>query len=1432
MSADSLVSGCPSLRRWLEEHPHLAPELRSVLRAGEVLRAARELALVGDSFPQPERDERFHACRLELDQALGVLEAAATLGDEREASEAVSRWLAAIFELRAADHAFAPTRETSSPAARADLFVAIEAFREAFKTLKQAADDSHVARIPWRVAFSSHVAPNEPMGSLELTGYDLPSVPVSSLSWGEHCLLTGRCFHTDSNRRPQVRYRSLDSCNFVLDPAAYEILERSRRALSSLVSVCHEKLQEVVAAVPQLFEHFVAEDCSAAFAKLGLSDFPSLAVTLNNALVRFADRPLFGAHGIDGGFANLGGRDPTAAVLREKERHHGFRWLSYGEVRQRALELAFSLEDLGLEAGVRIGVFSDRNTPECHLVDFACVFSNLVSVGLHDGFTDDALSEILRAAAPAAVFCSSEGARRLARCGLGKEVLLVLTNGTMRAVSGALPSHRGIRSADLESTGRKMPNTWASRSGIGPATRLIHDDGPGWQSARRHRVRPDTDDDRYTVIFTSGSTGSPKGYPVTRRRWREGMEYGANIWPYVVVSYQPFALAADRKAVWQIVLNGGRVGFARPGSLLFDDIREVRPTYFEGPPAIWGVVTGEYSKEMSRAGTDPRARAQAILRLQELLGGRLAAMAVGGAPSDEGMRNALEGLFGLPMGEGYGTTETGTIAASGKLLAHLDYRVLDVPELGLTSGERPYPRGELAVRPSTGLGEYLTDGGSTADRFTQDGYFRTGDLVEVRPDGSYRMLGRRIEALKLGGGEFVPPTRLEELLRLSPLIRQVFVTTKGSGGSLVAVVVPSHAAVTRQEVLSEIRRIAPRVGLRPFEIPAAVVLDPPPKDGGLPWRPDNGLLTKSWKLDRFALATRFSEEITNASAETEARRESFSDARLSPSFSSTREWPQEVATQAAEVLGLATDEIDLERTFADHGGGSLASIELLLRLESLSGFPLSAGHIGVEELALRDVAERIRRLSQTQNEPVESVHDSGARSTETAACRRSESEARQIAEDIVGGSFPQAPADWGRGLDTLVTGGTGFLGTHLVAELARSLPDEARVFTLVRARNHQAARDRLTAALGGIGEDGLSVRPIDKTGAQRVVAVAGSLDEPQLGLATGVWRSLAAELGQVIHAGAEVRHDATYRRLRETNVEGTRRVLELALTGRMKGFHLVSSLDVAHLVSRQSHRPPSETAPLPKNLSDEIVATSTGYALSKWVAEILVERALRQSGGGFSASISRPALISWSSRNGVANESDWLTRFLLSCLELGCAPCEDEAGVPGWAPLTPTSARGLDLVPVEFVARSIAHLTMLTTSKSLPETHALERVPTFHISNPNPGQSGLVTWPHLLHALAAAHYRATDRGQPLRQMPIRRWRLLVAASAAPFSPLLGTFEPLPAFPRTEARDFHAIVSGREGPRSLECPPFSVDLVERFVTRFVGERVPQTDRQAP
>ncbi|MFV2071591.1 MAG: SDR family oxidoreductase [Thermoanaerobaculales bacterium] len=1462
MNNTSLYGDSPSLERWLQEHPHLESELRSVLQAGEALRTLRPGALLGDSFPEPEIDATHRKFRAALDEAVAELESIAARGAEEEATAAVRKWLGAVLNLRAATHQWAPTRGTSSPATRAALFEALELFNSSWKNLKRAADKTHVPRLPWRIPFSSHLAPEEPMRAVELTGYDLPAVPVSSFPWGERCFLTGTTFHKDSNRLPQTRYRSLDSCNTVLTPEAFEIVQRSRRALASIARFSHRiasqvpqeggterglepdwgaEIRRVVQAMPHLFEDFVPEDCSAAFAKLGLADFPSLAVTLNNALTRFSRRPFLGAYGVDGEFPTLGGRDRTAAILQQNDRSNGFGWLSFGEARRRALHLAHALEGLGLGAGARIGVLANQSTVDHYLIDFACVFSNLVSVGLHHGFADQTLAEIIRSTELSAVFCRVKSARELVEGGLDQGTILVMMGAPAGLEGDPIEGVRTVFFKDLIDTGNKPLESWTSRSGIGPATGLIHDDVPGWKAARQNRIQPDTDNEDYTVIFTSGSTGTPKGYPVTRRRWREGMEYGANVWPYVVVSYQPFALAADRKAVWQVLLNGGRVGFARPGAHLFDDIRAIRPTYFEGPPAIWNVVADQYRSEVTRVGADPKARAQVALRLQDVLGGRLSAMAVGGAPSDKALRHTIEEIFSLPMGEGYGTTETGAIAQNGKLLKHLDFRLLDVPDLGLSNRDRPYPRGELAVRPPTGSSEYLADERASEDRFTKNGYFRTGDLVEIHPDGSYRMLGRHAEAFKLAGGEFVAPARLEELYRLAPLVDQVFATTNGPDGTLVAVVVPSRSGVWGGEVLAELRQMAPHVGLRPFEVPAAVVLDSRREDGGLPWTPDNGLLTKSWKLDRRALARRFSDAIRDAVAGGGDDVAWVASAAEPPPGQSAEAWRQTVARQAAEVLGLEPNAIDLGRTFVDHGGGSLTSIQLLLRLEGLSGSPLSAAQIGMEELTLEDVAERVRQLARGPRQPSSAHETAVAQVMEPPPTRaRSTGVTGLIAADVLQSPLLTTPHEHATGFDTLVTGATGFVGTHLVAELTRSLPKEATIFALVRAKDHRAARDRLSEAMNRVGENEERISAIDEVRRGRVVAFAGSLNRPRLGIEDDLWRQLSGRLAQVIHSGAEVRHDAGYEKLRATNVEGTRRVLDLALADRMKAFHLVSSLDVTHLISRQRQEPPSETAPLPGELSDRVLATSSGYAVSKWAAEKLVERAWRHSDGRFSASISRPALVSWSSLSGAANRTDWLTCFLISCLQMGCLPCQDEAGVTSWVPLTPSSARGIDLVPVDFVARAVAQLTELTRSgvplqPTSPPSPG--QVPTFHISNPNPGSSGFVTWPHLLQTLAAAHFHHAGHGEPLRPVPLRRWRLRVTAAGAPFAPLLSVLGNLPALPRMDAGRLLAITARGHGRDPLACPPFSIELMQRFIqaqliTPSGGERGLQTTRQAP
>ncbi len=130
-------------------------------------------------------------------------------------------------------------------------------------------------------------------------------------------------------------------------------------------------------------------------------------------------------------------------------------------------------------------------------------------------------------------------------------------------------------------------------------------------------------------------------------------------------------------------------------------------------------------------------------------------------------------------------------------------------------------------------------------------------------------------------------------------------------------------------------------------------------------------------------------------------------------------------------------------------------------------------------------------------------------------------------------------------MTVLLTGATGFVGMELIARyLERTDRD---VVVLIRARSDEAARGRLDGVLTNLF--GYRAERYDG----RVTAVAGELTAPRLGLSHARWERLAAEADTIVHGAASVSFDLPLDQARAINLDGTRRMLELAARGRELG---------------------------------------------------------------------------------------------------------------------------------------------------------------------------------------------------------------------------------------------------------------------------------------
>jgi thioester reductase-like protein len=202
----------------------------------------------------------------------------------------------------------------------------------------------------------------------------------------------------------------------------------------------------------------------------------------------------------------------------------------------------------------------------------------------------------------------------------------------------------------------------------------------------------------------------------------------------------------------------------------------------------------------------------------------------------------------------------------------------------------------------------------------------------------------------------------------------------------------------------------------------------------------------------------------------------------------------------------------------------------------------------------------------------------------------------------------------------------------------------------------------------------------------RIHPVIGDIAKPLLGINPEEYAQLAGAVSVIYHCGALVNFVYPYSALRGPNVIGTREVLRLAATSRVKAVHYTSTVDV--LLGTHMQRPfleNSDSLEHPNEIPD-------GYARSKWIAEkmLLIARSR-----GIPVNVYRPGLVMGHTTTGATQTNDYLLISLKGFLDLG---------------IISEPAIMIDFVPVDFIAATIVYLSQ--------QASALGKY--YHIWNPTP----------------------------------------------------------------------------------------------------------------
>jgi fatty acid CoA ligase FadD9 len=828
------------------------------------------------------------------------------------------------------------------------------------------------------------------------------------------------------------------------------------------------------------------------------------------------------------------------------------------------------------------------------------------------------------------------------------------------------------------------------------------------------------DDTLALLIYTSGSTGTPKGAmyltKAVANSWRRSsmaMWGNEGATPSITLNFMPMSHMMGRGILYATLGAGGTAYFVARSDLstFFDDLALVRPTQLSFVPRIWDMVFQEYQSEVDRRSADGADRwaveADVLAELrQNLLGGRFISAMTGSAPISSEMRTFVESLLDIHLTDGYGSTEAGAVFVDGQVQRPpvIDYKLVDVPDLGYFSTDRPHPRGELLVKSETMFPGYYKRPEITADVFDADGYYRTGDIVaELGPD-QLQYLDRRNNVLKLSQGEFVTVAKLEAVFVDSPLIRQIFVYGNSARSYLLAVIVPTDDALARHNaaelkplITESLQDVAKATGLQSYEIPRDFIVET------TPFTLENGLLTGIRKLARPKLKEFYSdrlEQLYTDLADSQAN-----ELRELRQHGAARPVLETISRAAGALLGAAASELQPDAHFTDLGGDSLSALTFANLLHEIFEIDVPVGVIvsPASDLAALAAYIEAERQPGSKRPTFASVH--GRDATEVHASDLTLDKFIDAKTLEAASSLP-GPSSEVR--TVLLTGTTGFLGRYLALEwLERMDMVDGKVIALVRAKDDDAARERLDKTFDS-GDPEL-LRHYRELAADHLEVIAGDKGEANLGLDPQTWQRLADTVDLIVDPAALVNHVLPYSQLFGPNALGTAELIRIALTTKQKPFVYVSTIGVGAGIEPGQFTEDGDVRvySATRKVDDSY---ANGYGNSKWAGEVLLREAHDLC--GLPVSVFRcDMILADTTYAGQLNLPDMFTRLMLSLVATGIAPGSFyELDADG-----NRQRAHYDGLPVEFIAEAISTLG----------ERVVDGFETYHVMNPYDDGIGL-----------------------------------------------------------------------------------------------------------
>lgn len=509
--------------------------------------------------------------------------------------------------------------------------------------------------------------------------------------------------------------------------------------------------------------------------------------------------------------------DPATKTWENK-----YVWMTYAEVADRRKNFGAGIVELHQRLGITAEKYGvalwAQNRPEWQITELGLLSQSLWPVSLYETLGPETSEYILNHGALSCVVCSLPHIP------------------TLLKLAPRVPTLKMIISLDPLEAGEPDGHSKLALLRKTAADLGIHIyamdavEAIGAQSGRQ--MRPPRRDDILTINYTSGTTGNPKGVVLTHANGVAGVtaaRCNGQIGPNDVhISYLPLAHIYGRMVDQTALAEGASIGYFHGEiAALIEDIKILRPTGLMSVPRLFNRINSAIRAATVEADGFKGALSRRVIETKKVsmklppgkahnthflydkvwtpkvlkaVGlQRAHSMVSGSAQLDPDVHEFLRAAFGIRFVQGFGMTETyavGTVQFTGDFTTGnigppcpcVELCIESVPDYEYTVHDKPNPRGELLMRGPVIFKEYYKNPEETQKSIESDGWFHTGDIVEVDSMGRFKIIDRKKNVLKLAQGEYISPERIENVYMGSTnLVTMAYVHGDPKESTLVAV---------------------------------------------------------------------------------------------------------------------------------------------------------------------------------------------------------------------------------------------------------------------------------------------------------------------------------------------------------------------------------------------------------------------------------------------------------------------------------------------------------------------------------------------------------------------------------------------------------------------------------------------------------------------